>query len=515
MSDKDTGSFYTPIKLIEYMIGYVKERVSFEKVLEPSAGDGRFILKLKQFSQEITAIEFDQAKVNNLRRVEQNNVIIKCADYIEYSLQEEKRYSLIIGNPPYISKSKTPKRQREKSIELAHLFNLSESLLQNLWVSFILASLKVLDDNGAVFFVLPFEFLQVQYAEKLRTFLEGRFNTIEITTFQEPVFSEIDQDVCLVYLSNEKIAKPFIKYTTIKSIDTQEKIFESVIMRNKPLKKWSNCILDDDETECLKKISERYPKIETFGEISPGIVTGGNSFFIIDKEHAIKLEIKDEALKIISKSADLQNKFIFDGEDYLKLADAGKEVYLINLNGKKTDTFSPELKAYLKAGKRKKLHKRYKCKIRKRWFDVPVVKNGDACFFKRFHLYPKLVLNRANVYTTDIAYNIRFYEGLDPASFVFSFYNSLTLALCEYSGRFYGGGVGELVPSEFKALAIPYKNIQKENLTHVDKMIRAGDDFSSVVDYIDNIVLDLDDDERRVLKNIRNRFIQRRLSETV
>ena len=93
------------------------------------------------------------------------------------------------------------------------------------------------------FFVLPFEFLQVQYAEKLREFLETKFNTIEITTFEDGVFSDIEQDVCLVYLSNEKNGKPYIKYTTLISAEDTTKTFESIIMRNKPLKKWSNCII--------------------------------------------------------------------------------------------------------------------------------------------------------------------------------------------------------------------------------------------------------------------------------
>jgi hypothetical protein len=42
--------------------------------------------------------------------------------------------------------------------------------------------------------------------------------TIEITTFQEQVFPDIEQDVCLVFLSNEKTAKPFVKYTTVKKV---------------------------------------------------------------------------------------------------------------------------------------------------------------------------------------------------------------------------------------------------------------------------------------------------------
>ncbi len=513
MSDKNTGSFYTPQKLVEFMIEYIKDRVSFEHVLEPSAGDGRFLFPLKQLSQNITAIELDKTKADSLLCTFGKNININCADFTDYALKEDGDYSLIIGNPPYISKKNMSDDQRQKSIKLVQLFEQSESLFQNLWVSFILGSLKLLSNNGAIFFVLPFEFLQVQYAEKLRVFLEEKFNTIEITTFQDQVFSHIEQDVCLVFLSNEKAAKPYVKYTTIKSFNESSKVFESVIMRNKPLKKWSNCILNDNETDYLNNLSKKYPHINVFGEISPGIVTGANAFFIVDSNVVAELGIEDKIIKIISKSNEIKGKFIFYEEDYTDLSDSGKKVYLVNLNKIDEATFSNELKTYLELGREKKIHERYKCKERKRWYDVPIVKNGEACFFKRFHLYPRIIVNHARVYTTDIAYNIRFHEKYTSESFGFCFYNSLTLALCEYNGRFYGGGVGELVPSEFKELAIPYKEIDKPHVLFVDQLIRNGEPLSSVIDYVDNIVLELDTEEKRMLQNIRNRFIKRRISE--
>jgi adenine-specific DNA-methyltransferase len=42
---------------------------------------------------------------------------------------------------------------------------------------------------------------------------------------------------------------------------------------------------------------------------------------------------------------------------------------------------------------------------------------------------------------------------------IFSFYNSLTLAYSELYGRYYGGGVLELTPNEFKIVPIPYVNL--------------------------------------------------------
>ena len=52
------------------------------------------------------------------------------------------------------------------------------------------------------------------------------------------------------------------------------------IQKNKPLKKWSNAILSDEDIALLKETSNKYSKIETIGESAPGIVTGGEINFL-------------------------------------------------------------------------------------------------------------------------------------------------------------------------------------------------------------------------------------------
>lgn len=57
-TDKETGSYYTPYELVEFMVSYLKkEQQDFANVLEPSVGDGRFISALLSVSREIKAIE--------------------------------------------------------------------------------------------------------------------------------------------------------------------------------------------------------------------------------------------------------------------------------------------------------------------------------------------------------------------------------------------------------------------------------------------------------------------------
>ncbi len=513
MNEKETGSFYTPKKLIEYMVSYLRNRINPHSILEPSAGDGRFVEALKEFNVPISLVEFDTNKADALSKKYKNLCRVVCSDFIEHSLNDQNTYDLIIGNPPYIAKKNIPEDQYRRSEKIISYFNLEKGVLQNLWVSFVLSSIKLLAPGGAIFFVLPFEFLQVQYAEKLRSFLETQFNTIEIITFEERVFEDIEQDICLVYLSNEAQAKPYIQYTTLNGLDEAKETFTSVIMRNKPLKKWSNCILNDEETELLLKTAAYFPKVRTFGEISPGIVTGANSYFVLSKNAIDELKLSDNLkLSILTKGSYIPSLLLFKNSDFIAMESPKKRTQLLNLAAANEETFSLQLKDYLEEGKKQKLHERYKCKKRKPWFAVPIIKTGKACFFKRFHTLPKLILNEAGVYTTDVSYNIRFNEKTDPASFVFCFYNSLTMALCEYNGRFYGGGVGELVPSEFKDICIPYLEISKEKIDYLDKLFREEASCAEIIDYVDAQVLTtLPDDVIMLLQRIRNRYLTRRM----
>ncbi len=179
-------------------------------------------------------------------------------------------------------------------------------------------------------------------------------------------------------------------------------------MRNKPLKKWSNCILNDFETDELMRLSNMFSKIRNFGDISPGIVTGANSYFILSKQNMDALNLSTEhQLSIISKGSSIPPLLFFKPEDFLSLSNTSKRTHMLDLSGLKEADFSDELKAYLLSGEKKEIHNRYKCKKRRRWYDVPIVKKGDVCFFKRFHYVPRIIINSVGIHTTDIAYNIR------------------------------------------------------------------------------------------------------------
>ena len=125
---------------------------------------------------------------------------------------------------------------------------------------------------------------------------------------------------------------------------------------------------------------------------------------------------------------------------------------------------------------------------------------------------PRVYINRADIYTTDAGYHIRLNSDIDKESLVFCFYNSLTLAQCEFQGRYYGGGVGELVPSEFKELRIPYRKIEKSDVEKLNEMFQKGTELEKIVKFVNEktIGCEMGEEELEKIEKIRRKLIGRR-----
>ena len=521
-TNKETGSYYTPYDLVEFMVKYLKRQgQDFSNVLEPSAGDGRFLSWLLPVSGHLKAIELFANKVAEIRDkyVFQENLQVEQNDFIEYAMNSEEKYSLIIGNPPYINIKLMKKEELELAKEMCEEEGLRTSIMQNMWLAFVVGAMRLLKMEGSIFFVLPMEFLQVQYAEKLREHLEKKFNTIHIISFRKQIFSEIEQEVCLVYLTNRARSIPYILYEIYEDAISEKPVYINKIQKSKPLKKWSNAILSDEEINLLKDVSEEYEKVNMIGDTAPGIVTGGNKYFILTQEQVQEYECQEYTIPILQKSSFVnENTVIIDEHTMNGLQRRQKPMYLLDLADVQEVEMSARLLAYLNKIREEKtgdirLIDRYKCANRSPWYGVPIVKKGGVIFFKRYHVLPRVYINRANIHTTDAGYHIRLKEGLDKDSVVFCFYNSLTLAQCEFQGRYYGGGVSELVTSEFKALPIPYSKIEREDIEKLDRMFREKNQVEEIVSFVNSKTLMLDMEENTVIdiENIRRKLVKRRL----
>jgi adenine-specific DNA-methyltransferase len=521
MDKKNTGSYYTP----SYLANFISKRVlsHFEgrsrmSILEPSVGDGAFISELaKEENININLIALDINK-DELRTASEKwskkSASFVETDFLEYS--SKKKYSAVIGNPPYVKKNILTSKQIELSKEIHSNENLTEASVKNIWATFLVKSNTLLAKNGVLAFVLPSELLQVKFAEEVREYLKKEFERIEIFTFNDLMFECKGQDtiVLFAYKKAEVKGEFFTNISSKESLKQNDFVLKKNNLLVESNVKWTHHFLTSDELTFIDNLKNKLKTVNDYSESRPGIVTGANKYFIIDKETENKFDLSKYTKPIIQKGLFVNGSVVFNNEDFQNLEDNKRPTKLLQLNN--NDTISEDLREYLNLGEIAEIPDRYKCRIRNNWYVIPnISEKPDAFFFKRSHLYPKLLKNNSNAFVTDSAYKVGMRNGYDLNSFVYSFYNTLTLLLSELDGRYYGGGVLELIPSEFKKLPIPYNEITNsqfdnfttnfENKSNIEEILLQND--LNIL----NPTLGINNKDLSKLTEIRNKLKKKRL----
>ena len=166
------GQVFTPSFIVADMIALIKNRDNKNRrkntsqntsILEPSAGDGAFVSKLKPLG--LTALEFDKTLA------EKNNFLHQ--DFFDFDINN--KFDTIIGNPPYVRYQDI--HTSTKSLLLrppvdAHIIDYSIfDNRSNLFLFFIYKSILHLNENGELIFITPRNFLKATSSIKLNEFI--------------------------------------------------------------------------------------------------------------------------------------------------------------------------------------------------------------------------------------------------------------------------------------------------------------------------------------------------------
>jgi len=536
---KSTGSYYTPKILSDFLLNHITHKYLSHgdlSILEPSCGDGQFVSSLfkalnpdEENRCSVDLLDIDKKELAKAKSIiPKNDFITKGSyhqDYLKFFLDNDNKYSLIIGNPPYIRKKNMKEEQITRCEQIHERIKLhshevkSNFTIKNIWPAFVEASIMSLNNSGVLCFVIPAEILQVNYTRELRSLISSEFDRVEIFAFSELIFDRIQQDViALVGVKGvkNKDEHGFSFYQVDCLSDLKEPKFTEKYsnIHRATLDKWTNYILSDDELNFVEEIKNCYQPIKHYcKKAEVGIVTAANDYFIInnDKLKANNLNrLRSLSKPIISKGGFVSNLAHFTGEDFDALKNSNQNVNFLDFPDIPQVKLGKIINTYLRVGEDKKLHERYKMLRRKHWYHVPSLWASEGLFIKRSHLFPKMLVNEAGVLATDSFYRMETKDDYSIKKVVFSFYNSMTFVLAELEGRYYGGGVLELTPNEFKHLFIPYHNaITDEQFNRLDEMLRAKLDIEIILAYTNSILFDQIDIVR--LEKIRKRLVNRRL----
>jgi tRNA1(Val) A37 N6-methylase TrmN6 len=222
---KNNGIYFTPPETVQKTLDIISEYKQYNQrwngeVLEPSCGSCEYVLGLKaRFpSVRVTAIEYNKEiyeAIKDLSGDNSDNIYILNTDFLTY--ETDKKYDLIIGNPPYYVIKK------EKVCEQFYKYFDGRP---NIFVIFLMKSLEMLNDNGILSFVLPKNFLNCIYYDKARAYIAKQFKIVSITQCNDK-YLETQQDTILFIVQkalgcNDRYVMKINEYTIFGDYDNIE-----------------------------------------------------------------------------------------------------------------------------------------------------------------------------------------------------------------------------------------------------------------------------------------------------
>ncbi len=504
-AQKLRGAYYTPLPLAEMMVKLFLGDKSIKAVLEPSCGDGVFIdalddLEMINQLDNVTAIEIEQEESekveNNYKKSEKVRILNQ--DFFDYYEKEnENKYDLILGNPPYIRYQYLDESQRKLMSDLLVSQGMKANRLVNTWVGFMVACVNLLSNEGKIALVIPAEILQVAYAEDLRLFLADHLSKITLITFEELVFPDIEQEI-VVFVGEKGNEEKGIRIIELNNLDDLENFdidtngFQKLQHVHE---KWTKYFTNNAENELISRFrnDNRFQKLSDCALINVGITTGNNKYFSINDNTVRQYALENVVRPLIGRSAHAHSIY-FEYADWRENVDAGKSAYLIDFPEIEYEKYPEKYKEYIRMGEKNEENKGYKCSIRDRWYRIPSVWVPDAFFLRRNNLYPKFVLNCCYAVSTDTMHRVKFNDGVEPERILLSYYNSISFAFTELCGRSYGGGVLEILPGEVGNILVPKLDdisIEKvqQVLKEVDCIVRADEPIERALDIVDREIL--------------------------
>ena len=528
-SEKLRGGYYTPEPIAQFICNWAID-INTKGILEPSCGDGVFLNEAAKKVMEINpdlsiedtivGIELFEEEAKKASTYGTKVIFGDFFGFYKDNIEGKQKFDVIIGNPPFIRYQNVDTNSREIAFQLMRNAGLHPNKLTNIWLPFLVLSALVLSKNGKLGMVIPAELFQVSYAGETREFLAKYFDRLTLITFQKIVFEDIQQEVILL-LGEKTSDSKGIQVIELNDLDDLGNLdltnfYDYEVKElNHSDEKWIKYFLSCKEIELMRKLRNNVDIVPTTDlfEINVGLVSGENSFFLLNYDMVKEYQLGNATRMIIGKTEQLKG-VILSERDFKNLVDKGKKVYMFAPKDIPFSELSKEEQEYIKHGEKLGYNRGYKCRIRKNWYCVPQSWEPDAFILRQVNRYPRIILNYANAVSTDTIHKIRFLNGVNPEYVAAAFLNSYTLALAEVTGRSYGGGVLTFEPSEIRKLMIPMKNAELLDVKKIDQLIR-NNKIEEVLDYSDSILLvdglGLSDNEVKMLRNIWLKLSERRL----
>lgn len=463
------GQFATPPKLASEIINTALsyQTNSHIKFLEPSVGSGAFFSALLEKSnielKKAVGIEIDGRFANLARKLWSNfGLEIIEGDFTEKKREIKEKFNLLISNPPYVRHHHIPgvKKQILQDKILQEL-GIKLSGLSGLYIYFILLADKWIEEDGLSAWLIPTEWMDVNYGEALRHYLLKKVELIRVHRFnsEDVQFDDalVSSSVVFFKKKNPSSDNNACAFTEGSSIEKPSKKKFIKIEDLEQSKKWSkfftpNILKDSNDSEKIK--------IGDIFNIKRGIATGANDYFIKELKEFKKLAIPDSFLKPVIPS-------IKQLKGITELSSDSDGYPLIEKKFAMFDSFEseevlknkyPKVYDYLNSGTARDVQKSYLVSRRSPWYRQEQRPHTDI--FVTYMGRPtskrppfRFIFNTSKAVATNTYLLLSIkneHKGTmtkEILNLLVNYLNSNEIDLLGY-GRLYGGGLCKLEPSE-------------------------------------------------------------------
>jgi adenine-specific DNA-methyltransferase len=469
------GQFATPTALAQDILKYAAtllprgEEVHF---LDPAIGTGSFYSALaKVFPGKLIAealgFEIDTHYGTPAAHLWKDcGLTMKVSDFTH--AKPAPRFNLIICNPPYVRHHHLENGNKSRlQIQTQQASGMKISGLAGLYCHFLGLSHAWMTDGGVAGWLIPSEFMDVNYGQAVKRYLLDRVTLLHIHRFDPNDVQFADALVSSAVVWFRKTPPPpdhKVNFTfggTLFDPKLSREVSAQALAHEA---KWTRFPVSGTRTK------GGIPTIADFFKIKRGLATGDNAYFILSEAEIKKRGLPMEAFNPILPSPRYitADEVAADRHGNPKIE---RRLYLLDTKMAEEEIKHcfPALYAYLQTGKARGLHERYLCQHRSLWYGqenrppAPIVctylGRGDTKSGRPF----RFILNSsratvANVYlamypTAPLARAMSLDHGLIRR--VWQVLNEITPAKLLGEGRVYGGGLHKLEPKELANVPVP------------------------------------------------------------
>lgn len=492
------GQFATPAPLATAVLQYaLRLQPAHQPVrfLDPAIGTGAFYSALlrvfpDQLIEAARGYEIDPyyGKPSQLLwRDQHGEIIIEDFTQAVPPEQEADKFNLLICNPPYVRHHHLHTNDKKRlQAQAARSFHTKISGLSGLYVYFVGIADTWLQKGGVAGWLIPSEFMDVNYGSALRHYLTSQVTLLDVHRFDplEVQFDDALVSSVMVWFRKQKPNQEHeIRFSFGGSLD-HPKVHQSIplnILQHQT--KWSGF-----PTRSVRSTNGIELRFRDLFEIKRGIATGSNEFFILDEEQIREYELPAEFLTPILPSPryleadEVQSDT--QGNPLLK-----KPLFLLDcsLSEDQVQKQYPTLWNYLQLGIAQGVHNGYLCRHRSPWYAQD--KRTPSPFLCTYMGRPsnghtsnpfRFILNHSRAVAPNVYHNLypnrqlaaALAEKSELKCKIWKSLQGITVDKLLAEGRVYGGGLYKLEPKELGNL--PVEDIfdwQDEMITQVPVQI--------------------------------------------